>query len=238
MAPLRSLDERNQELLDKRGEGRRYALILAGMALFGEHGLAGTTTRMLAQHAEANVAAIPYYFGSKEGLYRAVVQHIAERAGAHMGAVREELSTFLQQKPVDREAARQGFRTLWQAMAHLFVDSEEPRAWSKILMREKGSPTEAFDILYNSQIGPMQNMAAELIANYTGRDPDDAEIRIRVHAMASAILGFLFDRVSLLRSLGAETLEKRHIPQILHVLDRFTEACLEMAPFAPATEET
>ena len=234
---LRSLEERNQELLEKRGEGRRYALILAGLELFGEHGLEATTTRMLARRAGANIAAIPYYFGGKEGLYKAVVQHIAERVGAHMGTVSEDVGAFLREKPIDRNAAREGFHQLWRAMAHLFVDSDEPKSWTKVLMREKESPTEAYDILYNSQIGPMQQMAAELIAIYTGRNPNDEEIRFRVHALAGAILGFLFDRFSLLRALGTETLEKRHIPQILHVLGQFTETCLEMKLIDPSKKE-
>ncbi|MFP4031684.1 MAG: TetR family transcriptional regulator, partial [Desulfococcaceae bacterium] len=60
----------------RRGDETRRALIHAGLELFGEYGIKGTSTRMLAELSGANVAAIPYHFGSKRGLYLAVVAHI------------------------------------------------------------------------------------------------------------------------------------------------------------------
>ena len=44
-------------------------LVAAGLKLFSEHGLDGVTTRALAAEAGVNQAAIPYYFGSKEGVH-------------------------------------------------------------------------------------------------------------------------------------------------------------------------
>jgi len=49
----------------------RQRLLEAALALFAEHGFAGTSTRAIAQAAGTNIAAIRYYFGDKQGLYRA-----------------------------------------------------------------------------------------------------------------------------------------------------------------------
>ncbi len=49
----------------------RQRLLEAALRLFSEHGLAGASTRAIAQAAGTNVAAIRYYFGDKQGLYRA-----------------------------------------------------------------------------------------------------------------------------------------------------------------------
>ena len=65
----------------KRGQPQRLEketqrrLIEAGMLLFGLHGLEATSTRALAMEAGVNLAAIPYHFGGKKGLYLAVLEH-------------------------------------------------------------------------------------------------------------------------------------------------------------------
>jgi AcrR family transcriptional regulator len=54
------------------GVEARNRLLDAALPLFAEHGFAKTSTREIAQAAQVNVASISYYFGDKEGLYRAV----------------------------------------------------------------------------------------------------------------------------------------------------------------------
>jgi TetR/AcrR family transcriptional regulator, regulator of cefoperazone and chloramphenicol sensitivity len=46
-------------------------LLTSALRLFAEKGFAKTSTREIALAAGANIAAISYYFGDKEGLYRA-----------------------------------------------------------------------------------------------------------------------------------------------------------------------
>ncbi|QDL56819.1 TetR/AcrR family transcriptional regulator [Rhodoferax aquaticus] len=50
----------------------RNRLLDAALALFAEKGFAKTSTREIALAAQVNIASISYYFGDKEGLYRAV----------------------------------------------------------------------------------------------------------------------------------------------------------------------
>ncbi len=51
----------------------REALIEAGTALFAERGFDGATVDAIARRAAVNKAMIHYHFGSKEGLYRAIL---------------------------------------------------------------------------------------------------------------------------------------------------------------------
>src|SRR3954447_24782186 len=50
----------------------RESLLDAAESLFAEHGIQAASLRAITQRAAANLAAVHYHFGSKEGLVRAV----------------------------------------------------------------------------------------------------------------------------------------------------------------------
>jgi TetR/AcrR family transcriptional regulator, regulator of cefoperazone and chloramphenicol sensitivity len=66
----------NNCLAAESGLDAKQRLIKAGLEFFGMFNLEGATTRQLAERAGVNQAAIPYYFGGKEGLYLAVIEHV------------------------------------------------------------------------------------------------------------------------------------------------------------------
>lgn len=55
----------------------RRGILEAAEACFSSAGFAGATTRQMAARAGVNVATLHYHFGSKEGLYRAVLGRAA-----------------------------------------------------------------------------------------------------------------------------------------------------------------
>lgn len=55
-------------------EATRERILQAARTLFGEHGYERVTVRMIAASAEANIALVGRYFGSKAGLFGAVLQ--------------------------------------------------------------------------------------------------------------------------------------------------------------------
>ena len=56
------------------GASTRADLIAAGRALFARKGFDGTSVRALTTEAGANLGAVTYHFGSKRGLYTAVLE--------------------------------------------------------------------------------------------------------------------------------------------------------------------
>lgn len=57
----------------------RAALIKAASPLFAQEGFETARTRDIADKAKANVSAINYHFGSKMGLYEAVIRRQTEQ---------------------------------------------------------------------------------------------------------------------------------------------------------------
>ena len=69
-------DEQTQP---NRAEITREKLLSAALDVFGRYGFDGTSTRQLSEAAGVNLQAIPYYFGSKEGLYLAVLERAYQK---------------------------------------------------------------------------------------------------------------------------------------------------------------
>ena len=68
--------------MSKRGTKER--LLEAAIILFGEKGYDAASLRDICGRAEANVGAVNYHFKDKQGLYRAVLEHLtAECKGFH-----------------------------------------------------------------------------------------------------------------------------------------------------------
>ncbi|MCC5021923.1 MAG: CerR family C-terminal domain-containing protein [Candidatus Synoicihabitans palmerolidicus] len=148
---------------EKRSEDTRHALILAGLELFGEYGLKGTTTRMLCQASGANLAAIAYHFTNKEGLYLAVAEYISARMQLHLSSPAEELISKTSSTGFSRPSGENTFGDMIDKLAHLMAASDEVRTWARIIVREQARPTAAFHILYHGAIERLQIMLARLI---------------------------------------------------------------------------
>lgn len=71
-----------------RGEDTRRRILEAALEIFAAQGYEGASTRALAERAGVNLPAIQYYFGSKEGLYLAVLEESYRR----MRSIESQLS--------------------------------------------------------------------------------------------------------------------------------------------------
>lgn len=72
---------------------RAEALIVAAFELFAERNFASVTIKDIGAAIGVNTALIYYYFGSKEELFRATIEHAVDRAFLHFRARREGLTT-------------------------------------------------------------------------------------------------------------------------------------------------
>lgn len=219
---------KTKENAESRGEKTRLALIEAGMELFGEYGFNGTSTRMLVDRSGANISAIPYYFESKKGLYHAVVKEILIRISSHLESSKSALEEVLKLGPPDAELALEMMKKMMRTVAKLFVESDEPRVWSQIIMREQANPTDAFDILYENYIKQMQKLLCTLIGSCIGSDPNSEEVKIKSHTLIGQVLVFTVSRESLLRMLGVEHLTEKQSELVYRIILSHVEACLSV----------
>jgi AcrR family transcriptional regulator len=69
------------------GAPGREALLEAASRLFAEDGVSGVSLRRIAEEAGVTPAMVHYYFGSKEGLYDALLERTFSRVLERVGAV-------------------------------------------------------------------------------------------------------------------------------------------------------
>ncbi|GAB1536747.1 CerR family C-terminal domain-containing protein [Geovibrio sp. ADMFC3] len=200
-----------------KGDKTKQNLIDAGMELFGEHGFTATGTRMIVQKAGVNISAIQYYFGGKEGLYRAVIEHIAERIGSHINPLAEEIKVEFEKGGKSRETAAVCIGKAVRGLLNMMIKSREARKWSLIVMREQAIPTPAFDILYDSVMAKAHGLLSRIIAAGACIEPDSDEACLRAHAVIGSVLGFLSAKETVFRRLGTAEYTKEHF-RILDVL--------------------
>jgi AcrR family transcriptional regulator len=182
-----------------RGALARSALIKAAVEVFGANSIESATTRDIAQRAGQNVSSIAYYFGSKEGLYLAVAEHIAEILNARIGPLLNEISEFLQSpKPSGSQCLDYFGRLLLLAVA----SNRDMLSVTNIIIKEQMHPTEAFTILYDRALGRLQKAGAQLIDAYTGTKPGSEETIVRFHALLGQSLAFRMARETIIRRAG------------------------------------
>ncbi len=213
----------------KRGDNTREDLLHAGLLLFGEYGLNGVSTRMLAAEAKANIASIPYHFGGKEGLYKAVVQHIADQIGIMTQPVMQSINQEIETSGADLspERARALCVMAKSKMAELFIGMDHASAWSKIIMREQANPTDAFDILYESEMKTLQQTSEYLVAAALEISPQSHDAKIISHAIWGQVLVFITSRESLLRTLKVTSLGAQHRKKIQNIIEQLVNSCLK-----------
>lgn len=215
-----------RENVSTSGSETRRRLILAGLEVFSRHGYEAATTRMLAREAGANLAAIPYHFGSKEGLYHAVIEHIVESLRGGMGPVGQSVAATLAKEKASETELMEALASFVRALAgQLIATGGIGEKAGPIIMAEQLHPSAAFDRLYTAQMEPLHTLVARLVARLEGIPEDVPAAKIRAHTILGQILSFRMAREAALRRLRWKTFDQREVEQICEVV---VENCRRM----------
>jgi TetR/AcrR family transcriptional regulator, regulator of cefoperazone and chloramphenicol sensitivity len=209
-----------------RGERTRQRLIEAGVEIFGRYNFEATTTRMLADRAGVNLAAIPYHFNSKEGLYHAVVSHIVEQAAAAYRPAVAQINESLEKSDCSGSECFAMLSKVLNTMISTILGTPEAKSWAGIILREQMEPTTAFDIIYEGLMLPVLRCCLALVGRILHREPDDPETMLRVIAIVGQALIFRTSREAVIRSLNWEGYSQREIEMVQTLTVRNARAIL------------
>jgi TetR/AcrR family transcriptional regulator, regulator of cefoperazone and chloramphenicol sensitivity len=182
--------------------GARARLLDAAAEIFGTYNLEGATTRQLAERAGVNQAAIPYYFGGKEGLYLATVEHFFSVHAPKVGSVVAQIETRLAATAIDPAEALDLLKKLLETMLELLLRQQTNRSFGRIIIREQMQPTKAFDLIYERVIRHVHETISALLAIVLDRKADDRSVILRAQMIVGQILIFLSGRETIRRRLN------------------------------------
>lgn len=206
----------NTPTMTTKGEQAKNQLIAAALAQFGEYGL-HATTRDIAAQAGQNIAAITYYFGSKEDLYLACAQWIADFIGSQFRPHAEEAERLFDQPEPDRGAMRELILRACKNMIMLLTQDDTVNL-SKFISREQLSPTAAYQLVHDQVINPLHTHLTRLIAAYTGRDANDTQMILHTHAILGEVLAFRLGKETILLRTGWSQFDEDKTALIEHTV--------------------
>lgn len=194
-----------------RGEETRLRIITTAIPLFGQKGFDGVSTREIAADAGVNPPALQYYFDSKEGLYRACGEYIADRVTeAVVPAIEgaEQLLADAAPKPALIEA----YCAIIETLAELLFGEAETAGWAAFFATEQAGfgACNALPLLRERFVDRLQDVCAGLIGRLTGKSADDLETRLRSLAIDGQLKVFHLGRGAMLQCLGWEGFGPEH----------------------------
>ncbi|MGH7445043.1 MAG: TetR/AcrR family transcriptional regulator, partial [Longimicrobiales bacterium] len=180
----------------------------AGRRLFARHGYDATSIRQLTADAGANLGAVTYHFGSKQGLYHAVVERaltpFADRvvAASHEGADALERATSVVRAyfEVLRAYPDVPMLLLQELMAGRVTPPPVTTALQRVTTaldelvtkgQAEGSVRAGDPLLFGLSIiaQPIHlTIVANMLAHVAGLDQSDATTRARVYAHTAAFV--------------------------------------------------
>jgi AcrR family transcriptional regulator len=211
----------------RKGDETRQRILDAALKAFGEASFKAVTTRRLAEAAGVSLPTLQYYFGDKEGLYRACAETIVERYRRHTGAAAQAARALNEQVLSDdgaAEATRAQLKALIRALAGFLVGSTEAERWAQFVGRELRDPGPAFEILYENLWRPGVEIVARLIARILGRPQSDPAARIQALLLISSLLAFQSGRSISLRTMRWPSIGPKELAMVLASLDAQIDA--------------
>lgn len=178
-----------QRARQDRGAETRARLIVAALEIFGRQGFEAASTREIARRAGANLAAIVYHFGGKEGLHRAVAEHVTAEIGRRIGPMAAAAAEELGRAAPDKTAARRLLQQIVEAHLATMLGVSEAEAWAHFIVREQMGPSPVLDIIAGF-MEPIHVLVRRLVAILIDRPAESDEVGFRVFTMIGQVLVF------------------------------------------------
>ena len=208
---------------DTKGDGQprlgtEERLLEAAGEIFAEYGYQSATTRQICERAGANIAAVNYHFGDKEGLYMAVLRSVPK---AH--AMKYPPNVGLS----PQAGAEQRLRAYIQSLLHRVFDEGRPGWHTKIMTREMIEPTRALDMLVEEVARPIHQELASIIREALGSRASKTAVRLCTLSILSQCVYYHHARPVIRRLYPEQNFGPEDIEQLADYITKFSLAALK-----------
>jgi len=200
----------------QRGEETRDRLLEVGILLFGKLGFDGVSTRDIVRSAGITLPSIAHHFGSKEGLYEAVLEKIAEHMAANIAAAHTEAKSILGKRTASRKEKIKALEFLLYGHARAVLQNRPELV--RLMIQEQTRPSKALTPI--TQVFEDQFMAplVMLLADVLGMKPKSPEVRLQALFLVGRVLVFRVARHLSLNTMEWDDFTPVRIEKILEAL--------------------
>lgn len=181
---------RSRPAVQARGEDTRRRILETALDLFAAHGYEGASTRQIADGAGVNLPAIQYYFGNKEGLYRAVIDDITADTDRHMSALVERVGIALDAADTPREEFAALLGDMLEAFMGLVTSGTKVESRRLFFARAEIEETPGLDVLHENGMRQVFNPCLRLLSRIHGKPETDPEMSVRMLALIGQVVIF------------------------------------------------
>ena len=210
-----------------RGEETRARIIRTAIALFGEKGFSGVTTREIAARAEVPAPSLQYYFDNKEGLYAACMEDIQAEASRAVAPALARLEELLAQE-ADIDRLIDAYCAVQESLADFLfaIPDADSRALFIARQRLPTRPALAKPDPKNSPGKRIHERCIAVIRRIAGDDIAPEEIRLIATTIGGQLLIVHLMREHIGDLLGWKDITPAQVGELKRVVRRQTTAIL------------
>ncbi len=200
----------------------REKIVRAALEVFTDRGFDAASTRQIAARVGVNHGLIPYYFGTKQKLWQAAVDHA-------FGDMQAEIDAVLgDDAELDARA-----RAAQMIRAHVRHVARQPD-FVRLMFEEGKRRGERMRWIVDRHVRPLYESIAELISEVLGGDADPAGVPpVHYFYVMAGAAGLIFHQADECQRLsGIDPFDAEAVETHARVVERIL-----LGPPSPATQE-
>ena len=201
-------------------------LLQAAGEVFAEQGYEGAKVRDICALADANVAAVNYYFGDKLGLYTAVLKN------AMLADSDPRIHDQLRHCKSPEEALRLYIKTL----LHKAVGRDSASLHIRLMTQELARPSAALHRVVEEVIRPRYERIREIIGAILHLPPDHDKVRLCAHSIVGQVVHYVHATPVISQVWPELQLNSERIEQIANHIADFSLCSLHALAHAKAAK--
>jgi AcrR family transcriptional regulator len=219
-----------------RGEETRARIIRTALALFGEHGFDGVSTRDIATQAGVPAPSLQYYFENKEGLYAACIEDIHTSANKAISPALEAANELLRAK-AGASALIEAYCAILDSFADFLFASEDAASRALFIARRVMPMKSTIMQKFDASKGPgsrLHDCCARIIAHLSDGTVAEDESRMMAVAINGQLFTFHFAREHLKFLVGFDEITPERLQTLKQIVRRQTMLLLKACKRKPA----
>ncbi|HJM61274.1 MAG TPA: CerR family C-terminal domain-containing protein [Alphaproteobacteria bacterium] len=185
--------------------------------LYAKRSFDSISTRQVTSAAGVNLAAIAYYFGGKDGLQQAVIDHVVAHSNEHIGRIFAELDTAIDGADGDRALLAEATTRFGSDILRTCLPLDLQTWWVAVITRALGLLSPGEEQIYETVFLPCHRVVRKLVEVATGRQNFE-HVGIVTEALVGDFLMICRNQPIVLRSLGWENFTPERIEQVAAVV--------------------